>query len=486
MQAEKQPKKNKVTLYRFTDRVLMINLPTAVCLLLLVIIQELNPVAAVITFGTVVMISILIIIPFMEQLQSIADYSKELSKSIKEGKDIPLLPDKDSDDEYAHIIGAINQIHNVWTTQSEELKTRYLSDSAVLDVLPDPLLLLGKDGQTVGANLASRELFGNNVRSEPLKHFINNEEALKCIDEVLKGEADKHFLEITISGKTEKILSLKIERLPALAHSGAIVVLVFHDVTESRKLEQMQADFVANASHELRTPLSVISGFIETLAGSAKDDTEARQKFLGIMNEQAIRMSRLIENLLSLSRIQMQSSPPEGKVDIKELITGIILSLEPRLKENNMRVETLLPNVPPILGVASEVSQVFQNLIDNAIKYGKSGTIIKISSRQSEDIATGKTMVYVSVNNQGDIIPAEFIPRISERFYRVDNEKTRNRTGSGLGLAIVSRILERHKGSMKISSSLEEGTTFTVSFQIAPKQSNMSKKKRPKEATIKA
>ncbi len=477
MQEEKKPKKNKMTLYRFTDRVLMINLPTAVCLLLLVIIQELSPIAAVITFGTVVMISILIIIPFMEQLQSIADYSKELSQSIKEGKDIPLLPDKDSGDEYSHIIGAINQIHNIWTTQSEELKTRYLSDSAVLDVLPDPLLLLGTDGSIVGANSASRELFGNNIRAEPLERFITSEDALKAIKEVLKGEEEKKFIEITTASKTPKILSLKIERLPALAHSGAIVTLVFHDVTESRKLEQMQADFVANASHELRTPLSVISGFIETLEGPAKDDSEARKKFLSIMGEQATRMSRLIENLLSLSRIQMQSTPPEGKVEIKELITGIVLALEPRLKENRMKVETFLPNAPPVLGIASEISQVFQNLIDNAIKYGRPGTTIKITSRLSDDLVSEKTLVYVSVNNQGDIIPAEFIPRISERFYRVDNEKTRNRSGSGLGLAIVSRILERHGGNMKITSQPEEGTTFTVSFQVAPKKGTETTRK---------
>ena len=151
-----------------------------------------------------------------------------------------------------------------------------------------------------------------------------------------------------------------------------------------------------------------------------------------------------------------------------------------------MRVETLLPNVPPVLGVASEISQVFQNLIDNAIKYGKSDSVIKITSRQSEDLTSGNTMVHVSVNNQGDVIPAEFIPRISERFYRVDNEKTRNRSGSGLGLAIVSRILERHKGSMKITSSTAEGTTFTVSFPIAPKATSSGKKKRSSSVSAKS
>lgn len=466
MPNEKSNGKNKAKLNRFTERVLMINLPTAACLLLLVMINELRPVVAVITFGTIVMVAILIIIPFMEQLQSVSDYSRSLIRSLEEGEELPTYKGELLEDEYSDIIEAINRLHNIWSAKQGVAGEKYLSDSAILDVLPDPLLLLGGKTEIVGANLEARVLFGFNTHSKPLKDIIKNSNVIKAAENIIGGYSEKETLEFETESSPSKVLLLKIERLPALAHGGAIAALVFHDVTEAKKLEQMQSDFVANASHELRTPLSVISGFIETLQGPAKNDEQARNKFLTIMSEQAFRMSRLIENLLSLSRIQMQINPPSEDVDLKELITGIALTLDTKLKQSDMSIDMNIRHNPHVLGNPAELSQVFNNLIDNAIKYGKKGTVITISSSPAEREETGEAMLAIAVNNKGDLISKDQIPRIWERFYRIDTETTRNRSGSGLGLAIVERILNHHKGWGAVTSSQSEGTTFTVAFPL--------------------
>ena len=468
LQNEKKIKKHKANLNRFTERVLMINLPTAICLLLLVMIHELQPFVAVITFGTIVMVSILIIIPFMEQLQSVTDYSRSLIRSIDEGEELPTYKGEALEDEYGDIIEAINRLHNIWSAKKGDSQNNYLSDSAILDILPDPLLLLGENQEILGANLAARNLFGFEVRNMPLGKIITNEEASSLIEKVINDEKDKDSLEFEVKGNNAgtRFLLLKAERLPAFAKSGAIVAVVLHDVTEAKNLEKMQSDFVANASHELRTPLSVISGFIETLKGPAKDVVQAREKFLGIMETQTVRMSRLIENLLSLSRIQMQDDEVEAQeVNLKELITGIILTLDMKLKDAEMKIKMQMDSDVSVKGSASELSQVFSNLIDNALKYGDKGSVITISSLK-ERSKTGELCVMVSVHNWGEVIPEEQISRICERFYRVDTDKTRNRTGSGLGLAIVDRIIKRHKGNMFITSSKNAGTTFTVELPV--------------------
>lgn len=469
MQNEKNNTPRRATLNHFTERVLMINLPTAICLFLLVIIHELQPFVAVITFGTVVMVSILIIIPFMEQLQSVSDYSRSLIRSIDEGKDLPLYKGGELEDEYGDIIEAINRLHNIWSAHKEYSRSVHLSDSAILDILPDPLLLLGQNKEILGANSAARDLFGSEVRNMTLDKIIADDEALRLIAKVINAEEHKDDLELEISGKEkeDRFLLLKAERLPAFAKSGAIAALVFHDITEAKKLEKMQSDFVANASHELRTPVSVISGFIETLKGPAKNDVVAREQFLDIMAAQTKRMSRLIENLLSLSRIQMQDKDlVMQEVDLKELITGIILTLDMKLKETGMKVKMQMSANASVKGSAGELSQIFSNLIDNALKYGEKGSVITVYSSSGKG-ENGKDTVKVSVHNWGEVIPADQIPRVCERFYRVDTDKTRNRIGSGLGLAIVKMIVELHKGKMSISSSVNEGTTFTVELPAA-------------------
>lgn len=237
------------------------------------------------------------------------------------------------------------------------------------------------------------------------------------------------------------------------------------------KIEKMQSDFVANASHELRTPLAIISGFIETLQTSAKDDAEARDKFLKIMQEQAEYMSSLIENLLSLSKIEMsQDMPPEDKVDVAKIIGEVSEALSLKAKAREIAIHSFIePDLPEITADARQVKQVVQNLADNAVKYGvaKSDMLIKarlvdnIPPSKSFQVAKGKA-VAISVNNKGPKISPENLARLTERFYRMQEHKDLNIKGTGLGLAIAKHIILRHKGNLTVTSTAYNGTTFTI------------------------
>jgi two-component system, OmpR family, phosphate regulon sensor histidine kinase PhoR len=246
---------------------------------------------------------------------------------------------------------------------------------------------------------------------------------------------------------------------PPIADGGRAVV-VLSDRTRERAVERTRADFVANVSHELRTPLASVIGFIETLRGPAADDPPAQQRFLGIMAEQSARMNRLIDDLLSLSRIELiEHQPPSGTVDPSDLVNRLVAGFEPRLKERSVTLDLRIPNdVPAVIGDADQLTQVFQNLLDNAVKYGRErGTI-----RLEVAVPPGRPGVSLSVIDQGAGIPREHLPRLTERFYRVDTGRSRAAGGTGLGLAIVKHIVNRHRGQLSIESEEGIGTTVSV------------------------
>ncbi len=448
-------------LYRFSERVLTVCAPSAIMLLALVWAGEVQPGSAVVGFGMVVSLTIVLTLPFLTNLQNLAQYTHKLAQD----EDVSEIPQIGSaDDESARIVAAINQMRNIWTSRAEQLEAQTMSDAAVLDSLPDPLLMLDEDGIVTGANFAARGFFGFNARNKKLSDLIDDETLLAAAGRILDKKSKKETLEISLR---QKVFNAKIERLPAEAKGGAVGILALYDMTAQKQLEQMQADLVANASHELRTPLSVLSGFIETLQGPAKDDPKAQEEFLGIMSVQARRMSKLIESLLSLSRIQMnEHSKPSDIVDICDILAGVRFALGAKAEKNGM--EIVLKSCPPeapILGNAGELMQVFQNITDNAIKYGRKGSAITISCHTENnmdfpDIPSAR-LFSVSIHNKGDPIPAEDLPRLSERFYRVDATKNKA-VGTGLGLAIVQQILKRHCGAFRVRSSAEEGTVFTV------------------------
>jgi two-component system phosphate regulon sensor histidine kinase PhoR len=243
------------------------------------------------------------------------------------------------------------------------------------------------------------------------------------------------------------------------------IVTLLEDMSERRRSERIRVDFVANASHELRTPLASLAGFIETLEGPAREDAQARERFLAIMHEQADRMSRLVDDLLSLSRIEMKEHlRPADSVDLRDIVTHLADSLEPLARDLGVAIETRVPDGPVLVtGERDELIQVFENLVENACKYGQSGKRVVIAVRPP----AGDRDAAVSVRDFGPGIPEENLPRLTERFYRIDLEISRKHRGTGLGLAIVKHILARHQARMSIESELGQGATFTVTFPQA-------------------
>jgi two-component system phosphate regulon sensor histidine kinase PhoR len=231
-------------------------------------------------------------------------------------------------------------------------------------------------------------------------------------------------------------------------------------------VERMRADFVANVSHELRTPLTSLIGFIETLQGPAADDPPAQKRFLGIMAEQGARMNRLIDDLLSLSRIELtEHQSPSDTVELKELIAGIVAGFEPRLIQRKTRIDaTFASALPMIVGDSDQIAQVVQNLLDNALKYGREGGIIRLEAGQAPlgGRWPGRAGVVIAISDQGAGIPRDHIPRLTERFYRVDKGRSRAVGGTGLGLAIVKHIVNRHRGQLIIESEIGVGTKVSV------------------------
>jgi two-component system phosphate regulon sensor histidine kinase PhoR len=243
--------------------------------------------------------------------------------------------------------------------------------------------------------------------------------------------------------------------------------MTFHDLTPLRRVEEMRADFVANASHELRTPLAALSGFIETLQGSARDDAKARERFLAIMREQAHRMARLIDDLLSLSRIELNAHRrPDTPVDLVPIVRQVVDSLETLARDRGVAVNVEAANALTVLGDRDELVRIFENLVENALKYGAPGKRVDIKLGASMS-AENEPEAQVSIRDYGPGIAPEHLPRLTERFYRVDVKESRAQGGTGLGLALVKHILNRHRGRLTIESAPGAGASFTIHLPTA-------------------
>ncbi|HYM01722.1 MAG TPA: ATP-binding protein [Stellaceae bacterium] len=344
---------------------------------------------------------------------------------------------------------------------------------AVLAALPDPLILLDERRRIVRANAAANELLGMRLIERDLAVALRHPAVLAAADAVLRGE-EPRIVEFDITTPVERHLSARLAAVKPHTSEGAVAVLTLHDLTASKRSERLRADFVANASHELRTPLASLIGFIETLRGPARDDGAARDHFLSIMAEQSQRMARLVDDLLSLSRIEMnEHRAPTERVHLGRLLRTVADLLDQRAAARDMRIVLDLPeDLPEVVGDPDELAQVFQNLFDNAIKYSRPGTPIELSAGPSPRFLPGvrpgerPSAIAVIVRDHGDGIDREHLPRLTERFYRVDAARSRELGGTGLGLAIVKHIVNHHRGALDIDSQLGEGTIFTVHLPL--------------------
>lgn len=334
-----------------------------------------------------------------------------------------------------------------------------LSGEYLAAAVADPLIIFDRSTTVVHANAAAFAAFGGMATglSLPLKFRAPEMQAL--LDNVVSGKVASDALDYL-----EKLPVERVYRVSAssVGHGTDLFVLVFKDQSEARRIDRMRADFIANASHELRTPLASISGFIETLRGPARNDPAAREQFLQIMQNQTSRMARLIDDLLSLSRLEMKPYLKAGaRVDLRQTLESVVDSLSPLARDSGLVVERAFAEGPlDVPGDRDELFQVFENLLENACKYGQSGGRVMVS------VARGGTgpepTVDVTIRDFGPGIAEEHIPRITERFYRVDVETSRAQKGTGLGLSIVKHILTRHHARMSIRSELGKGAAFTV------------------------
>lgn len=326
----------------------------------------------------------------------------------------------------------------------------------VVHAMPDPALVVDLQGMVTLANALASELL--EISPEGL-HLSASLRVPAVLEAVAAAAAGDGAASVDYEVRVPMPRSFRAHVSPL--GEGCGVLLVLRDLTREQQIERMRADFVANASHELRTPLAALSGFLDTILGAARNDEKAQAKFLGLMRSQADRMRRLIDDLLSLSRIEMNEHVrPSGEVDLVQVASHVRDVLSPMAREFDcdLTVESDGPLI--IAGSRDELVQVVQNLAENALKYGSSGKRVNISVRRNGDLAD------ISVRDHGPGIAEEHIPRLTERFYRVNVQESRSRGGTGLGLAIVKHIVNRHRGRLAITSELGEGSAFTVRLPI--------------------
>jgi two-component system phosphate regulon sensor histidine kinase PhoR len=340
-----------------------------------------------------------------------------------------------------------------------------LADRISVADLADPALIVVGD-TAVAANAEARRLFGDRIAGSDLRLTLRHPVVLDAVAETRQtGET----VEREIAGLGSGSVSNSAWRMRTVDAGDERVLVIFDDITQARLTERMRVDFVANASHELRTPLATLSGFIETLQGPAAEDEPARRRFLEIMAREAARMSRLIDDLLSLSRIELDKHVrPVMQLDLSAVIADVGKTLAMRLEADQRQLIIEEPaTLPPVIGDRDQMLQVLHNLVSNALKYGRSGTPITVAAMAEPAQPGGPPMVRLTVCDQGEGIAAEHLPRLTERFYRVDSVRSRTMGGTGLGLAIVKHIVERHRGVLEISSVLGEGTCIALTLPQA-------------------
>jgi two-component system phosphate regulon sensor histidine kinase PhoR len=339
------------------------------------------------------------------------------------------------------------------------------NDTNILDALPIPALLLGSDGRIIGANHGASALFGDAIEGRHHITVLRQPALLDAVERASTGQGTVQAEYLTTEARRD--VTWYVTCAP-LAPGG--VLLSFEDRSAMEDADQMRRDFVANVSHELRTPLTAILGFIETLKGPARNDKAARDKFLNTMEREAQRMNRLVADLLSLSKVEADARlRPTQTVDMARLVERVLHNLKPLI--DSTEADLVFQKQGARFNLAGEddqLSQVVTNLIENAIKYaGRSGPVEVTLSRHENHVMLRGDAIILTIRDHGDGIAAVHIPRLTERFYRIDSHRSRGMGGTGLGLAIVKHIVNRHRGRLRIESTPGIGSVFTVILPAA-------------------
>ncbi len=341
---------------------------------------------------------------------------------------------------------------------TSEFQSAHLS--ALVQALPEPALVIAEPGNIVAANQHAKTIFGSKAEGEHITAVLRTPAVLQAVNDAFM--LGKHAcVSHSVRNPVQRSFDVYTAPLGQVQGGVRIALLVLRDLTYEEQIERMRTDFVANASHELRTPLASLTGFIETLQGAAKNDAKAKDQFLKLMKAQADRMAQLIDDLLSLSRIEISEHvAPTGAADLvhiakqsRDLLTNVAADSKCELRFD-------LPQSLPVTGDEHQLSQVVHNLIENAIKYAGNEKHVDVTGRLLDEVAI------LSVRDYGAGIAAHHLPRLTERFYRVNVQDSRNRGGTGLGLAIAKHIINRHRGKLLIQSDLGQGSTFSIHLPV--------------------
>lgn len=360
----------------------------------------------------------------------------------------------------------------------------------LLEALPDPALLIDAEGRIVSSNAAARRQMHFEARGQFLTSILRHPDVLEAVQSAVR-DGETTSVEYQTPAQVDRHTRCYVA--PVTWGADRAAMLVFHDQTARISTERMRADFLANASHELRTPLASLTLLIETLAGPARDNSADRDRFLGMMQVQADRMRRLIDDLLSLSRIELDEHvPPSDRADLGAVAREVADSLSPVLKERNVKLELRVPaQAVRVVGERFQLAQVVQNLVDNAVKYTPDGGVVTLEVAASGDreevsaaagrrwdeagrvalltptAAANRSYAYVRVEDSGPGVSKQFLPRLGERFFRVERELGNERGGTGLGLAIVKHIVNRHRGGFLVESQPGRGSAFAAYVELA-------------------
>jgi two-component system phosphate regulon sensor histidine kinase PhoR len=419
-------------------------------------------------YALIVVATTLLLRPFLANVGMLTSYVNDLAedKQVQE-------PDLGYLSAMGELSGALIRLHQSWEKKKQQMGNIITEREILVDSLPDILVMCNDNQVIVRTNKAARSIFGQNLANKQLSTVIPHDVLLNGVSAVIE-ELQGREVEFHLNEPVPRDFRAIIERFPIASSGGISIIITLTDVTELKRVEKMRADFVANASHEIRTPLASIKGFIETLRGPAKDDTAAREEFLKVMDDQATRMTTLISDLLSLSKIEMNAhTVPDGKVDMLRIVRSEKEAFSWAAKEKGMTIRIELSDTLPMArGEERELIQVIHNLIGNAIKYGHANSEITVNARvtsmlpQDPNFLKHHRAICISVIDRGEGIPREHLPRLTERFYRVDSARTRTVGGTGLGLAIVKHIINRHRGVLAIDSVVGEGSKFSVYLPI--------------------
>lgn len=463
-----------ISLAMIVKAVMIVSLPSLIVLSLYVVSGVFNLPHFFYAYIGILFASAVFVYPFLSNMMALTTYVNDLAQDKK--VDAPLLSILNT---VGHLSDALVRLNRSWERKKQQMENIIIEREILVDIIPDMLIMLDNDNRIVRTNRAARSIFGQNLAKRTLKEVIPNDNLLATVYAVVEDMRGRE-IEFRIEEPSARDFKAIIDRFPVPSAGGISTVITLTDITEMKRGEQMRADFVANASHEIRTPLASIIGFIETLQGPAKGDPDAHTQFLQLMNDQAQRMAQLVQDLLTLSKVEVDSSkPPMDKVNLVKVVRREAQHFEWASRQKNMQIRLdMKGNLPPVRGNEGELAQVVHNLVGNAIKYGASGTDVTVNLRVTTSFpiigTVGATASYrtydraicLSVRDKGEGIPKEHIPRLTERFYRVDTARTRKVGGTGLGLAIVKHIVHRHRGAMTIDSVVGKGSVFSVYLPI--------------------